>query len=204
MKFATIILVALLLAGAAVWSLTRQHPHAAPPAVAGAAHASTTADNADIRALEASPQARDYLQRRDFERRLKAFLAQAAGMGTVARSEQARALATKVADEERARRMSAGEAFALQAALIDAATPDQSARIDALARLAEHYRTDSAIREQAWRTQLRHDPRFRDYKTSERRIVNEVMAMTQIPGGLTRDAYLRQRLLRARERAYDP
>ena len=37
------------------------------------------------------------------------------------------------------------------------------------------------------------------YKAREREIVDEVMAMTTIPDGLTRDEYLRRRLQSARE-----
>lgn len=196
--------VAVLLAGVVAWIATRPEAPGQPPQAGAAAPASAAPSDLDVAALEATPQARQWRQRRDFARRLKTFLAAAPGMGAVARSEQARALAAAVDAQERARRMSAGEAFLLQAALIDAGAVDEDARVEALARLAERYRADAARREQAWRTQLRNDPRFRDYKASERRIVAEVMAMPEIPGGLSRDAYLRQRLLQARERAYGP
>lgn len=49
---------------------------------------------------------------------------------------------------------------------------------------------------------LRHDPPLNDYKQREQRVVSEVMAMTAVPGGLSRDEYLRQRLQREREIAY--
>ena len=204
MKLRILAIVAvLLLAGAAVWFGTRPTSSRLPTA-GDTTPASDAAAGRDVAALEATPQARQWRQRRDFARRLKAFLAEAPHLGTVARSEQARAFSAAVDADERARRMSAGEAFLLQAALIDAGAVDEDARVEALARLTERYRTDAARREQAWRTQLRNDPRFRDYKASERRIVAEVVAMPEIPGGLSRDAYLRQRLLQAREHAYGP
>ncbi|GAB3285650.1 hypothetical protein [Parahaliea aestuarii] len=46
------------------------------------------------------------------------------------------------------------------------------------------------------------DPAFADYKQRERQIMDEVAAMDDIPNGLTRQAYLRQRLLEARMAAY--
>ena len=45
------------------------------------------------------------------------------------------------------------------------------------------------------------DARFSRYKSEEKRIVDEVMALDSIPDGLSRDQYLRQRLQEAREQA---
>ncbi|WP_157976575.1 hypothetical protein [Parahaliea mediterranea] len=46
------------------------------------------------------------------------------------------------------------------------------------------------------------NPAFVDYKQRERQIMDEVAAMDDIPNGMTRQAYLRQRLLEARMAAY--
>ena len=46
------------------------------------------------------------------------------------------------------------------------------------------------------------DARFSQYKSEEKRIVDEVLTLQTIPDGLSRDQYLRQRLQEAREQAY--
>ena len=69
--------------------------------------------------------------------------------------------------------------------------------------LAERYRADAARREAAFVAQQQADPRMQRYKAREKAVVAEVMAMTTIPGGLTRDEYLRERLQRERELAFD-
>ncbi|MFQ6312228.1 hypothetical protein [Lysobacter capsici] len=69
-------------------------------------------------------------------------------------------------------------------------------------QLAARYRADAKRREQQWVEQQQHDTRFQAYKQRERVVVAEVLAMQQIPGGVTRDEYLRQRLQAERERVY--
>ena len=58
---------------------------------------------------------------------------------------------------------------------------------------------ESGARLQAWLDEPR--PDFERYKAREKAIVEEVMAMDDIPGGLTRDQYLRDRLQEARVEA---
>jgi hypothetical protein len=62
------------------------------------------------------------------------------------------------------------------------------------------YQALSAEREA--RLAQRRDPNFERYKAEERRIVEDVLALQDIPDGLSRDQYLRQRLQEARERSY--
>lgn len=62
--------------------------------------------------------------------------------------------------------------------------------------LIDQYKAQSDLREQAWLANP--DPQFVEYKRQEQDIVREVMAMTVIPDGLSRDEYLRQRLEQAR------
>ena len=62
--------------------------------------------------------------------------------------------------------------------------------------LIDQYKAQSDLREQVWLANP--DPNFIDYKRQENDIVKEVMAMTVIPDGLSRDEYLRQRLEQAR------
>ena len=72
----------------------------------------------------------------------------------------------------------------------------QKARADAL---VARYQALSQEREARNKTS---DARFTRYKSDEKRIVEEVMALDSIPDGLSRDQYLRQRLQEAREQAY--
>lgn len=175
----------------------------APPAPASPTQDATPARlRPSLEALAATPQADAYRERQRFKRDVRGFLAGAGDLGAVQRSERAEALAAGVDDRASAGELSAGEAFLLQAALIRAATTDEEAQTERLARLAERYRADAARREAAWAARLSRDPRFQDYKAREEAIVAEVMAMSAIPDGLSRDEYLRRRLQAAREAAY--
>lgn len=197
---ASMIAVAVL-AAAVAWSRRGQD---APARVAAATSASSTENGAlaPRPALQSSPQAREYRDRKDFERRARSFAQRAAGMGAVARSEEARALETELGERERAGEVSAGESMLLRVAIVDATSVDDAERMRRTAALVEGYRADARRREAAWAGQLAGDARFAGYKAREREVVAEVMAMRAIPGGLGRDEYLRQRLQQEREAAY--
>ena len=100
------------------------------------------------------------------------------------------------------RSISAGESMNLQIALVRATVDDPQAQASALAALTDRFRADADQANQAWLQQLAADPQFQRYKQDERRIVDTVMAMPVIPGGMTRDAYLREQLQQARVAAY--
>jgi len=201
---ATIAVTTLLLLAAAALYASRDRSRAMPETATVATEVVPTPNPASARidVLSATPQARAYRQRQDFERRIKRFLAEAPRLGEVERSEQARTLAAAIDESARSAQMSAGEAFVLQAALIEASTNDSDNRIARMTQLAERYRQDAAQREARWLASQQRNPQFQDYKERERAIVAEVMAMRAIPHGLSRDAYLRQRLQQARERSY--
>lgn len=194
-------IAAATLAAAVAWSLRGQdapaRPETAPPMP-------PAIDNAQALqpVLQSSPLAREYRERQDFERRARGFVRRATGMAAVARSEEAHALETELAERERAGEVSAGESMLLRVALVDATSADDAERVRRTAALVEDYRTDARRREAAWARQLANDGRFNDYKAREREVVAEVMAMHAVPGGLSRDEYLRQRLQRERETAY--
>ena len=82
----------------------------------------------------------------------------------------------------------------------------QAGQLDAAARAAEaralvrRYQALSAEREA--HLAQRRDPHFERYKADEQRIVEDLLALQDIPDGLSRDQYLRQRLQEARERSY--
>lgn len=153
-------------------------------------------------ALQQSPQARAYRERRDFEADSKRFLRDAARLGPVEREKQARALSASIDKYEREGGLSAGESLLLRSGLIKATVADETLQAARIAELTQDYREHADRRTAEYLAQHERDPRFQDYKARERSIVAEVMAMSSIPGGLSRDEYLRQRLQQARELAY--
>lgn len=153
-------------------------------------------------ALRGSPEARAFRERQDFEAQARRFLQEAPKLGAVQRSEQARALTASIDRYERNGGLSAGEALLLRSGLIKATVEDPSLQAAQLADLMAGYRERADRRTLAYSREHARDPRFQDYKQRERAIVEQVMAMREIPGGLSRDEYLRQLLQQAREAAY--
>lgn len=202
MKPRIYVLATLLLAAAAIiWSLARNsNADSAAPATTAAPTAPAT--EAQRTALQTAPQAHAYRDRKNFEHQTRRFLRDAPQLGAVERSERARALMASVDAYEQAGQMSAGEAMMLRIGLIRASGDDEAEAATQIATLTERYRSQSDRREAAWLAQQQRDPRFQSYKARERAVVTEVMAMREIPGGLSRDEYLRQRLERERVRAY--
>jgi len=90
------------------------------------------------------------------------------------------------------------QALYVQAAIINAQYEfNDSAREAEIALLKDDYRSRTPLPSTAHL-----GPQFQDYKTRERAIVNEVMAMDVYPRGLTRDVYLRERLDELRNEVY--
>lgn len=90
----------------------------------------------------------------------------------------------------------------LRIGVIHATEPDPLRQTERIADLMADYRLRAERRNAAFVQSQREDAAFNDYKQREQRVVSEVLAMTAIPGGLSRDEYLRQRLQREREIAY--
>ncbi|MGO1068295.1 hypothetical protein [Lysobacter sp. CA199] len=170
-----------------------------PAAVAAVANAS---QGTPLQNLLSTPQARSYQQRQKFHSDARDFFRVAASLGPVERERRAQTLQSRIDGYEQARELSAGESLMLRIGLIQATVPDEARQKALVQQLAQRYRADARQREQRWAEQQQNDPRFQNYKQRERIVVEEVMAMTQIPGGVTRDEYLRQRLQAERERAY--
>jgi len=145
---------------------------------------------------------RDYRERERFGQDVEDFFVRAPTLDPPTRQRQADALREELRRREADRSISAGESMNLQIALVRATVDDPQAQASALAALAERFRTDAERSNQAWQQQLAADPQFQRYKQDERRIVETVMAMPVIPGGMSRDAYLREQLQHAREAAY--
>lgn len=157
-----------------------------------------------LASLQTTPQAQAHRERKRFETDAKDFFARAPSLRAVERSERADALTRQIDRYEAAGGLSAGEAVLLRTALIKATVDDPAEQTAAVAEMADRYRAHADQRMAAFAAQQANDPRFQSYKTREAQVVSEVMAMTSIPAGLTRDQYLRQRLQEERERAYAP
>lgn len=169
----------------------------APTAIAGL----TAASPAQVALLE-SPQARAHRERLAFERAAREFSARAPQWGAVERSERALALSTQIDAYEARGGLSAGEAVLLRTGLVRATVDDPAQQAEAVAAIAERYRTHAARRMAAHAAQQDNDPRFQAYKARERVVIADVMQSSDIPAGMTRDQYLRQRLQQERERIY--
>lgn len=196
-KLLLVALAIVALAAAALVGRSRGS-RASVPAAGVQASAAETAQAALIR----SPQARAYRDRRDFRDDAKRFFRDAASLNAVERARQAQAVEQGIDNYERAGELSAGETMLLRVALIQATVPDQAEQMRQVDALAAQYRAQAERRNAQYLAQQRDDPRFQSYKQREAAVVAEVMGLREIPGGLSRDEYLRQRLQAERERAY--
>jgi len=174
----------------------RPHAAASPAVVVSAPQVPRPVAPVDNAAI------RDYRERERFGQDVEDFFVRAPRLDPLTRQRQADALREELRRREADRSISAGESMNLQIALVRATVDDPQAQASALAALAERFRTDAEQANQAWQQQLATDPQFQRYKQDERRIVETVMAMPVIPGGVSRDAYLREQLQHAREMAY--
>ena len=190
----------MLVASALLATGCGERPVAQAAAQADPAAAPT---QARLRALENTPQAREWLGQQRFEREARAFVRDAKNMSLAERERRARALEAQIEAREKSGELSAGDTVLLRAALIEADSATSPERMSRLAALAERYRADAARREAAFVAQQQADPRMQQYKAREKAVVDEVMAMKDIPGGLTRNEYLRERLQLEREHAFD-
>lgn len=145
-------------------------------------------------ALLATPEAEAYFARERFNARVRAFFAEASLLAPAAREREVRELESAIDDYERSRVMSAGEAMTLRLGLVEALGGSTAERADRMAAIVARYESDGRQREARWAAEQAGDAAFARYKTREAIVVTEVMALQHIPGGLSRDAYLRQRL----------
>ncbi len=197
-----VVVLALAAAGAAVW-WTQRAPGTPRQATADPGNGAPPS-SPSLATLQATPQAQAYRERQRFEADARDFFARAPSLRAVDRSERADALSRQIERYESDGGLSAGEAVLLRTALVKATVDDPARQAEEVAAIADRYRAHADQRMAAFAEQQRNDPRFQSYKAREAQVVAEVMAMTSIPAGLTRDQYLRQRLQEERERAYVP
>lgn len=201
MRASSLVLIAL---GAAtlvwLWPRGAVEPMAStvgPTMANDAASGTTPARAPPPDAGDARPELQAWRSRQAFEADLHAFFRGPPQTGA-ARQAEALRLRDELERREAARELSAGEAAMLRLGLLDAIEPDPARRQAEAEAMLEDYLVAYELRMQALAAAP--DPAFAEYKARERAIVAEVMAATAIPDGLSRDAYLRQRLQQERER----
>ena len=150
--------------------------------------------------LLARPEIQHQEQRLGVHQRYRDFIEHAKQLDAEKREAQAEDLSKGFDAMEQRGELALSEALLLQIALIKAVSEDEAEQKTRAEALIKRYQVISAEREA--RLAQRPDPNFERYKAEEKRIVEEVLAQQNVPDGLTRDQYLRQRLQEARERNY--
>ena len=184
----------------------REEPAALPatadaplPGGTDAQIAGSLADDIKRAALLQRPEVLDYQARLTFVGDYQIFIKSAAELSEEERRKRAAALAKEIDRREAAGELALSEALLMQVGLVQAEGGDEAAQKARADALLARYQALSAEREAQAKAP---DARFSRYKSEEKRIVDEVMALDSIPDGLSRDQYLRQRLQEAREQAY--
>ncbi len=206
MRFVSIGLVVSAVLMLAMWFSARQRQESvakmiaqsepAPPVAAGLADPNPGS--------AATPDARADQSRLAFERQARAFLRDAPRLDSATRMARARALSQDIERREQNRELSADEAVMMRVGLIQVAVKDPRERALQVQEVINRHHQQNAARQRALLAQQRRDEKLKAYKTQEAIIVSEVLAMQSYPGGLSRDAYLRQRLQAARETINHP
>jgi hypothetical protein len=140
-----------------------------------------------------------FQERERFQNDVREFFARAQAMSPEERTVRAREIAQEITRYEAAGEVAAAEALILREGLVRETVADPVEELVAIRGLQELYQRQG-VRTQA-ESEARSDPQFELSKVREREIVAEVMGMTSIPDGLSRDEYLRRRLQQAREQA---
>jgi hypothetical protein len=143
------------------------------------------------------PRVQKFQQRERFQHEVREFFARAPALSPEERAARARDIARAITHYEAEGEIAAAEALTLRSGLVRETVADPVEQLVAIRGLQEHYQQQGERKQSQW--EARADPELELYKAREREIVEEVMAMTTIPDGLTRDEYLRRRLQSARE-----
>ena len=146
--------------------------------------------------LREHPVVQAYQAFSDFQQHSRGFFDNADKLNEQEKQAQLRQLLDGTNKYEQEGKLVPMEALVLKLAMLrytSSGDDDYKAKAKSL---IDQYKAQSDLREQAWLANP--DPNFIDYKRQEADIVKDVMAMTVIPDGLSRDEYLRQRLEQAR------
>ncbi|WP_421910626.1 hypothetical protein [Marinobacter sp.] len=151
---------------------------------------------AEQQALLENPETLELANRLDFEEELHTFFADADGLSSEERAAEAAMLEQRLAEYQRKGQVSAAESLMVRIAMTKLTIEDEAAQKRALQGLIDQQNAAAQARKEEWLAKPR--PEFEAYKQQEKQIVKEVMAMEKVPAGMTRNEYLRQRLLEAR------
>jgi hypothetical protein len=142
--------------------------------------------------------ARDRHQERNaFTGEVRDFFDSADDLSDREREVRAAALRERIEERERGGALLPQEALLLKLALLRITTDDPAVLDHEGRSLVESYQEA-----QAERVPVPPDPRLELYKRRESEVVREVLALDEIPGGLTRNEYLRRRLRELRSEVY--
>ncbi len=190
------VLTALVIGvGIALWP-ANESPQSAQPIASPPAETPPT-NTAPLPAdLREHPVVQAFQAFSDFQQHSRGFFDNADRLSEQEKQAQLRQLLDGTEMYEQEGKLVPMEALVLKLAMLRySSSSDDDYKIKAKA-LIDHYKAQSDLREQAWLANP--EPQFVEYKRQEQDIVREVMAMTVIPDGLSRDEYLRQRLEQAR------
>lgn len=150
------------------------------------------------RAQKSNEDDGSYEARLAFHERVRAYFTDPSSMPATQRRAQAEALEDDIILYESRGELSADEARLLRVELVRTSVPDAAERDQLIADIRREYADSTKSRLAQFESQR--DPNFELYKVREAEIVAGVMQMDEIPNGLSRDEYLRQRLQQERER----
>ncbi len=207
----SLIVAGVAAAGAIAWFVRPAEQQPSPQSSVDAIEREPTQSQAPPRAAEpgvpeierppsrptVDPRVQKFQQRERFQQEVREFFARAPALPPGERAARARDVARAITHYEAEGEIAAAEALTLRSGLIRETVADPVEQLVAIRGLQEHYQQQGERKQAQWDT--RTDPELELYKAREREIVDEVMAMTTIPDGLTRDEYLRRRLQSARE-----
>jgi hypothetical protein len=133
-----------------------------------------------------------------FSAAVREFFASYPALDEAERRARGDALLAQIEARERSGALRAPEALMLRLGVARAVEDDPAVLESEMRRISDAYR------ETAQRAAARPpDPRDTRYQQASAEIAREVMAMKEIPGGLTREEYLRERLRDLRSDVYD-
>ena len=184
---AALTLVIALAGALGLWLVLRSAPPQTAPRGAPAALAEPGAASPEMAAPAQQPAGP--AEQSVFTDEVRDFFDSAEDLTDEERELRAAALRERITEQERGGGLLPAEALLLKLALLRV-TIDDPAVLDHESRSL----TESYQRAQAARTAAAPDPRFETYKQRESEVVREVLALEEIPEGLTRDEYLRRRL----------
>jgi hypothetical protein len=141
----------------------------------------------------------DYQSLFESRKELRAFFKSAKNLDATHRDKKIESLEAELDRLHQAEHLTSAERLMLQLALLKF-NEDQALARQQAQTLVEEYRAITDARNAEFIANPH--PQFKDYKAREKQVVDEVMAMSVYPDGLSREAYLAKRLAEIRAEVY--